>query len=300
MEAASPPQHGPFSPQHVCPGPQQPSLQQVFSQQTPPQQGLPLSSQQESPQHGSLQQTSPPQQFWSKMQQESPQQGRSQQTSPHVWSAAPVQQVSPPQPLAGGSQTVDPHWVTRSAQTPLKQLPEQQSLSWPQARSSISLHSPSQQSRAVESHATHASPPMPQLLALGGCWQDPVASQQPPPQVPASQAQTWSTQGVPAGHTAHWRPAEPQVWGELPGWQVPVVGSQQLSPPHCTQAPPPPTQKGGPNGTQKPGFPGPFEQQPLHAPAAQTHWPLASSQIRPKSVGPQPPQLPPQPSGPHS
>jgi hypothetical protein len=268
-------------------GPQQESTQHGLSQQTPLQQ-LSKPGQQESPQHGWSQHSSP-QQNWSAGQQATPPQARF---------SVPVQHAAPAQPLAGGSQTVAPHWVTRSAQTPSKQLPEQQSLSALQARKSISLHCPSQQSRAVESHPTHASPPMPQLLALGGCWQDPVSSQQPVEQVAASQAQKWSTQGVPAGHTAHWRPAEPQVWGVLPGWQVPVVGSQQLSPPHCTHAPPPPTQKGGEYGTQKPGFPGPFSQQPLHAPAAQTHWPLALSQTWPKSVGPQVPQLPPQPSGP--
>jgi hypothetical protein len=194
--------------------------------------------------------------------------------------------------------------VTRSAQTPLKQLPEQQSLSTLQLQPSTVAHRWPQHTMQVEPNwpqSTHASPPEPQCWSPPSPgWQEPVSSQQPPPQVAASQAQKWLTQGVPAGHTAHWRPAEPQVWGVSPGWQVPVMGSQQLSPPHCTHAPPPPTQKGGEKGTQNPGFPGPFSQQPLHAPAAQTHWPLASSQTRPKSVGPQLPQLPPQPSGPQS
>ena len=50
----------------------------------------------------------------------------SQQVSPQV-SVASVQQVSPAQPLAGGLHGVVPHSLTRAEQTPLKQLPEQQS-----------------------------------------------------------------------------------------------------------------------------------------------------------------------------
>jgi hypothetical protein len=50
--------------------------------------------------------------------------------------SAPWQHCAPAQPFAGGRQgvVVSPalHWATRSAQTKLKQLAEQQSLSWAQ------------------------------------------------------------------------------------------------------------------------------------------------------------------------
>ena len=54
-----------------------------------------------------------------------------QQLSPHV--TGRLQQLSPAQPLAGGVHGESPHRVTLSAQTPLKQLLEQQSLSCVQA-----------------------------------------------------------------------------------------------------------------------------------------------------------------------
>jgi hypothetical protein len=177
-----------------------------------------LGPQQESTQHGLSQQT-PLQQLSKPGQQESPQHGWSQHSSPQQWKS---QQVSPQQPLAaGGSQTVAPHWVTGSAQTPSKQLPEQQSLSALHPQPSTVAHRWPQQTMQVVPNcpqSTHASPPEPQCWSPPSPgWQEPVSSQQPPPQVSALQAQTWLTQGVPAGHTAHWRPSEPQVWGVLPG-----------------------------------------------------------------------------------
>ena len=67
-------------------------------------------------------------QNWSSSQQATPQQcpaEESQQVSPQV--SGLLQHVSPAHPLAGGSHWVLPHWLTVSAQTRLKQLPEQQS-----------------------------------------------------------------------------------------------------------------------------------------------------------------------------
>jgi hypothetical protein len=43
-----------------------------------------------------------------------------------------LQQLPPAQPLAGGLHGLPRHWVTLSAQTPVKQLLEQHSLSWVQ------------------------------------------------------------------------------------------------------------------------------------------------------------------------
>jgi hypothetical protein len=54
-----------------------------------------------------------------------------QQVSPHA--AGLLQQLPPAHPLAGGVHGLPWHCVTVSAQTPVKQLPEQQSLSCVQA-----------------------------------------------------------------------------------------------------------------------------------------------------------------------
>lgn len=45
-----------------------------------------------------------------------------------------IQQTFSAQPRAGGLHVVPAHWLTGSAQTALKQMDEQQSLSWVQAR----------------------------------------------------------------------------------------------------------------------------------------------------------------------
>jgi hypothetical protein len=78
-------------------------------------------------------------------QQVSPEHSRpaGQQVPPQQWEPAGqqllpqvndwLQQLSPAQPLAGGLHGVSPHRVTGAAQTPLKQLPPQQSPSCVQA-----------------------------------------------------------------------------------------------------------------------------------------------------------------------
>jgi hypothetical protein len=100
-------------PQHVWPVGQQVSLQQwePTGQQVPPQHTA-SAAQHVSPQHLPA--------------------DAAQQVSPQL-NTAWAQQVSPAHPLAGGWHGVPPQWSTGSAQTPLKQLLEQQSLSCAQA-----------------------------------------------------------------------------------------------------------------------------------------------------------------------
>lgn len=125
-----------------------PKHSESSSQHTPPQHWRSLGQQEVSPQQrwpsSAPPQHTPPQHRWSSAQQAPLQQGVRQQTSPQPDVSDPRQQVLPAQPLAGGSQTVAPHWVTRSAQEPSKQLPEQQSLSKLQSQPFTRAHRRSQ------------------------------------------------------------------------------------------------------------------------------------------------------------
>ena len=81
---------------------------------------------------------SPPLQTWALKQQISwlQQNWSEPQHSPRQQSLGDAQEQQNPatQPLAGGLQGPLRHWVSRSAQTPPKQLSEQHSLSWVHAR----------------------------------------------------------------------------------------------------------------------------------------------------------------------
>jgi hypothetical protein len=103
---------------------QQPSAQQTWveSQHWSPQHALSASQQVSSQQWLPTSQ----QLFWQQML------FVSQQFPSQLWVCDPVQQMVPPQPLASPPQETPPHSETMLAQTRLKQLSEQQSLSWVQ------------------------------------------------------------------------------------------------------------------------------------------------------------------------
>lgn len=153
-----------------------------------------------------------------------------------------LQQESPAHPLAGGLHGVSPHCVTLSAQTPVKQLPEQQSLSCAQAPP-LTLPQPwSGQQTASAAHWAQTPAPWPQAL-----WAVP-AKQRPGWPGPFSQqpfgTPTWAQKAASHWHCwlAQWpwkrqiaqeSPFLPQAPSPVPGWHWEVSSQQPAQ-----QAPP--------------------------------------------------------------
>jgi hypothetical protein len=108
-----------------------------------------------------------------------PQQELLQHTLPQPDVSAPRQQVLPAQPLAGGLQAVPPHWVTWSAQKPLKQLPEQHSLPWVHGSpfSNSATQEPFWHAEHSPGQSVHRWPFWPQASFVSPVTQIPLAQQ---------------------------------------------------------------------------------------------------------------------------
>jgi hypothetical protein len=216
-----PPRPGPQQqvvPQQPCAASQQVSPQQGWSQQTPLQQKCwPSWGQQVSPQQAWSQQISSAQQGWS------------QQTPPLPAqpNASSKQQALPAQPLADGEQNSVPQAVTRSAQTPLKQLPTQHSLSREQELpfGLSSLWQTWLQQVVPVGHFWHSSPPVPHLSLVVPPKQSPGLpgpSLQQPSGIPSSAQKVASHWQWPLTH----RPAKQKP-------QLPPQPSGPHGPWHC-------------------------------------------------------------------